>query len=116
LHVGNPQPIDVGGPDAESKPPVHLQITGTINPLVGAFAVSTVTSPFAQEPNGTIDISASGIRGSGITELRPDLASRLDGSGLTDGQFKAQFQVRAKLDRRGARYFDLSKHFNSMVS
>jgi hypothetical protein len=111
LRVSNPQPIEIGGADAESKPPVHLQIAGKINPLVNAFAVSTVAAPFAQEPTGTIDITASGIRGSGITELRPDLASALDGSGLTDGQFKAQLQVRAKLDRRGARYFDLSKPF-----
>jgi hypothetical protein len=111
VRVSNPQPIELGGADAESKPPVHLQVTGKINPIINAFTVTTVASPLASEPTGTIDIAASGIRGSGITELRPDLASTLDGSGLTDGRFKTQLQLNAKLDRHGPRGLDLSKPF-----
>ena len=76
-------------------------MTGAINPVIGRFKVNIDTAPLAQEPTMTIEVSASGIRGSGVTELIPQLATNLDGSQMTDGRFHAKAELHAKFDLRG---------------
>jgi hypothetical protein len=116
LRLHNLSRIEMGGPQADARPPVRLELTGKIAPVVGQIALNATMTPLAAEPAGTITLNVSGIRGSGITELLPKLAEKIDGTGLTDGQFHTQLQLRAKLDKRGPRDIDLSRPFTLDVA
>ncbi len=115
VRLHNPQPIVVGGPDAANEPPVMIDLTGKVAPVVGSFDVKLAATPFATSPAGTIDLSAAGIRGAGVTELIPTLKKQLNGDGLTDGRLSAQLATQIKFDRRGPRDFDLSRGFQADV-
>jgi hypothetical protein len=111
VRLRNESPIQLGGPNASNQPPVRLALTGAIAPVVGTFQISASATPFATAPAGTIDVRASGIQGSGVTDLLPGLRDHLKGDALTDGRFNTQLQAQLKFDRRGPRDFDLSRGF-----
>jgi hypothetical protein len=112
LEVKNTAPITLGGPYPESQPMAHLLITGTLDPVVKQFKLTIDAAPLAPEPVATIEITASGIQGKGVTDLFPGLSNQLDGSGMIDGRFHAWAQVHAKFDRRGPRDFDPTRPFD----
>ncbi len=101
LDVHNVGPIDLGGPNAESQPPATIQIAGRIDPVIGRFVVDMQLSPFAHQPSASVDLTATGIRGNGLTELFPSLKDRIDGSAMTDGRFHSHLQLHGQFRRRG---------------
>jgi hypothetical protein len=116
LQVKNIEPISLGGPNADSQPPTKIQVTGAIDPLVSKFDTKLEAQPFANEPVANIDLTASGIRGAGLTDLLTELAKYLNGKEMTDGRFHATVQTRAKFNRRGPRDFDLARGFDLDLS
>jgi hypothetical protein len=112
VRLRNVTPLVLGGATAESQPPVKLELTGRATPVVSHFGLLAEASPFATEPAASLELTADGIRGQGITEFLPDLAERIDGSRLTDGRFRASAQAHAKFARRGPRDFDLARGFD----
>jgi hypothetical protein len=110
--VKNAGRIEVGGEDAANRPPVVVQVSGAIDPIVGRFNVAIKSVPLAPESSLSIDIAASGIRGDGLTKLAPPLKGMIDGAGMTDGQFKTHLEMTGKFARRGPAEFDLSKPFD----
>jgi hypothetical protein len=112
INVKNAARIEVGGEDAANRPPVVVQVSGAIDPIVGRFNVALKSVPLAPESSLSIDIAASGIRGDGLTKLVPPLKGMIDGTGMTDGQFKTHLEMTGKFARRGPAEFDLTKPFD----
>lgn len=109
LQLRNLEPVSLGGPKAESQPPVKIELTTAIDPLASDVKLLAEAAPFATEPVAKLDLTASGLTGRAVTDLFPDLATQIDGSRLTDGRFRTQVQAHAKYDRRGPRDFDISR-------
>jgi hypothetical protein len=109
LRLRNVDPVSVGGPKAETQPPVKIELTTAIDPLTPNVTLTAEAAPFAMEPTAKLDLTARGITGRAVTDLFPDLASKIDGSGMTDGRFRTAVQALAKYDRRGPRDFDISR-------
>ncbi|MCE9592879.1 MAG: DUF748 domain-containing protein [Planctomycetes bacterium] len=105
-------PIELGGPEAESRPPVRLQLVGQVEPVAGQLDLTAELTPFANEPGIDLKLAVSGIRGQGLTELLPELAQQIDGSQLTDGRFNVRLQSHVRYNRRGPRDFDMSRGFD----
>jgi hypothetical protein len=105
----NVDPVSLGGPKADTQPPVKIELTTAIDPLTSDVKLLAEAAPFANEPAAKLDLTASGITGRAVTDLFPDLAPKIDGSHLTDGRFRTQVQAHAKYDRRGPRDFDISR-------
>ncbi|HEY7091094.1 MAG TPA: DUF748 domain-containing protein [Tepidisphaeraceae bacterium] len=112
LNVKNVGRIEVGGPEAQSRPPAEVQVSGKIEPLVDSFNLDTKVVPFAQQPSANITLSASGIQGDGLTKLVPSLKQHLDGAAMTDGRFQTKVELLGKFARRGPVEYDLTKPFD----
>src|SRR5438045_3175182 len=83
---------------------------GAIQPVVKRFVVNVLGSPFASQPAVQLTVSAEGIDGAGITSVAPELHDRIDGGGMTDSRFVAQFEAQAtKIERKGSAGFVLDK-------
>lgn len=106
-------PLAIGGPNADSLPPVQLQIDGAVDPIVSKLAIAIRSVPFAAEPSLDIDVAASGIKGKGLTDVMPSLASTIDGSQMTDGAFHAHLATTINYGRRGPRDIDLARGFTA---
>lgn len=104
-------PIEAGGKNAEAAPPIQMELTGRVDPIVGSVAVKTQAAPFAQQPSAQVDVALTGIRGQGLTDLIPQLRDQLDGAKLTDGQFRTRVEAAARFSRRGAGDLDLTRGF-----
>lgn len=105
----NKGPVELFGDDPQSRPPVDLDLVGKIAPVVGEFTVATQIAPFASQPTLQVAVTASGINGSGLTDVLPELWEYIDGSELTNGRFAASIEVIAKFARRGPAEWDFSK-------
>ncbi|MDP9175054.1 MAG: DUF748 domain-containing protein [Planctomycetota bacterium] len=116
LKLLNRKQIQVLGDDAASRPPVELAFSGAANPLIESIKADLQISPFAEAPALDVDINVSGIRGSGLTDLVPELKPHIDGSTLTDGRFKARFQSAIHRHRADLLDFDLTKGFDLDLS
>jgi hypothetical protein len=97
------------GKDLESNPPTQLELTGTINPIVDSFTLAARATPFSRQKTFGIDLAASGIHGKGLTDLVPELQPKIDGAGLTAGQFHAALDGTLKLETVDPASFDLSR-------
>jgi hypothetical protein len=115
VRLWNPKPLDMGGQTPYSTP-VPIQLTGAITPVVGKFVVNFTATPFQQQPTITADLSVSGIRGQGVTEVAPQFADRLDGTGMTDGRIVGSLRTTIDFSRRGPRDFDLARGFTADTS
>src|SRR4051812_8260838 len=113
VRVRNRKRIEIFGKDSQSRPPVDLEVTGRIDPLVRSFAVAAVAAPFASPSTLVLDASAAGINGDGIAAVAPELKSRFDGTGLTDGRFNARLEATAKFSRVGPVQYDFGKPFDA---
>ena len=112
LRVYSPQPLEIGGPDPQSRPPVVIILKTGLSPIVETVSITTTARPFDDEPGVQIDIAAAGIQGRGLTELLPEMKEQLDGSQLIDGRFRAHAEAKARFARRGPRDFDLGRGFD----
>jgi hypothetical protein len=111
LRLRNLSRIEMLGRSPASRPPVKLELTCKADPVVGGIKVETQIAPFAEQPTLQVDLSADGIKGEGLTALVPELKDQIDGSGMTDGRFKAKFEAQAKVDRRTPLDFDPQRPF-----
>ncbi len=112
LRLQNTARIECLGPDAADRPPVKLQLTGRIDPLVESLKVDVSAAPFAGEPSLQVDFLADGISGAGLTALAPELKSRLDGSPLTAGELSFSVDLGGSWRRRLPWDFDLARGAN----
>jgi len=90
---------------------MQFRLTGATPPVVGAFDLQIQAAPFGQEPAGSLEFSARGIRGAGITEVWPGLRERIDGRPLTDGRVSFKCSAVYHGRRRHAFDFALEKGF-----
>jgi hypothetical protein len=116
LQISNSNRIKLLGDDPHAGPPVDLQISGAIDPLVKTLDVRASLTPFAEQPRATFDVNLSGIRGDGVTDLFPSLKSQLDGSAMTDGRFAAHLSLLLRREIHDPLDFDLSGGFGLDVS
>jgi hypothetical protein len=116
LRLRNVERVELGGPKAESLPPTKIELTTAAEPLARRITLTAQAAPFAMEPVAKLDLNAEGISGRAVTDLRPDLAAKIDGGKLTDGKFSTSVEAHAKFDRRGPRDFDLSRGFQLDVA
>jgi hypothetical protein len=110
IRLHNPDPIDLGGTTPYSTP-TKLQLTGSISPIVGNFTVNITAAPLQQQPVLTADLSVTGIRGQGVTDVAPQFSDILDGSGMTDGRITASAKATVDFSRHGPRDFNLMRGF-----
>ena len=112
FHVATAKPISLGGKDSFAHDPIVAKITGSIDPIVGHFAVDATASPFAQEPTAKVDLKLSGINGKGLLRAIPEMAGTVDGSPLSEGQFTTHLETSLHLQRRTPTDFDFAHGFD----
>ena len=109
LRLHNVNRIDWLGKTAANKPPTHLQFACKVDPLIEHVRVDAIVSPFARQPNLQIDFAATGVHGEGLTDLVPELKSKINGGSMTDGTVTAHLEAEARFDRKNALDFDVSR-------
>jgi Domain of Unknown Function (DUF748) len=97
LHLRNTSKIAWLGRDTEANPPTDLELTGRLDPLADLLKVEVHVVPFSRQKTLAVDFALTGIHGDGLTELNPQLASRIDPAGLKSGQFTASMTAALKL-------------------
>jgi hypothetical protein len=112
VQIANVGKLEVGGPDPQSRPPAQIKVTGKLDPLVDAFDVQTKLTPFAQQPSVVIDLTASGVKGEGLTKLAPQIKSLIEGGQLTDGRFRTHVEASGKFVRHGPYEIDFAQPFD----
>ncbi|MGD0462945.1 MAG: DUF748 domain-containing protein [Tepidisphaeraceae bacterium] len=108
LEIRNIKSIALLGRDPESNPPTEIQITGGIDPVADQFAVDVKATPFSRQKAFGVDLTVSGIHGAGLTAVAPQLAAKIDGRGMTNGQFQASLLATLKLQTHLPSDFDFS--------
>jgi len=108
LEIRNVKPIAWLGRDPESNPPTEIKVTGGIDPVAGQFVVDVKATPFSRQKTFGMDLAVSGIRGAGLTAVAPQFASKIDGQGMTNGQFQASMLATLKLQTNLPTDFDFS--------
>ncbi|MBN2489768.1 MAG: DUF748 domain-containing protein [Planctomycetes bacterium] len=111
VRLGNDERIELLGEDPEEHRPIRLRLTGSAQPVVGAFCLAVEASPFAPEPLAKAVVDVTGIQGDGLTRVLPPLAARLDASGLDDGRLAARVEALLRFRRRHSLDFDLGSSF-----
>ncbi|MCC6240544.1 MAG: DUF748 domain-containing protein [Phycisphaerales bacterium] len=106
--IANEGAVRLLGADPASLPPVHLVVTGQLDPLIQQIHLDTVAAPFANEPTLTMDLNLTGINGQGVIAIAPQLAGRIDPSGLTEGSFTTHLEATARWQRRGPADFNFA--------
>jgi hypothetical protein len=106
-------PIELAGPKPTENPPLELSFKGEIAPLVGSAAVGVYVTPFASSPEVKLDLNLTGVRGSGLTDLVPELRPHIDGSPLIEGSLIAQLTGTLELDRRNPTDLNLARGFGA---
>lgn len=113
--IGNTQPLQLLGLDAQSKPAIQLLVKGSITPILDSLSAQIQLAPFAAEPNMVLDLDVQGIHGQGLTEVLPELASSIDGTALKAGRLRGQLHLTVNPKRRNVLDWDLSKPFSGML-
>jgi hypothetical protein len=109
LEIRNVKPIALLGRDPESNPQTEVQITGGIDPVADQFAVDVKATPFSRQKTFGMDLTVSGIHGAGLTAVAPQFASKIDGQGMTNGQFQASMLATLKLQTNLPTDFDFTR-------
>ncbi len=107
------RPIELAGPKPTENPPLELNFTGEIAPLVGGGTIRVYATPFAAFPEVKLDLNLTGIRGTGLTDLIPELRPHIDGSTLTEGSLVATLSGTLELDRRNPTDLNLARGFGA---
>ncbi|MGQ0553138.1 MAG: DUF748 domain-containing protein [Planctomycetota bacterium] len=111
LWLRAPQPLRLLDAQPDELPPLELRLNAGVAPVLRDLDLRLLLSPWAARPEASLELLASGLRGAGLTELRPALAATLDGSGLRDGRLSAALHAELSLLRRRPTDFDLSNGF-----
>jgi hypothetical protein len=101
VRLRNTSRVELLGDDANNRPPVEIELSGQVDPLIQKFDVRAKASPFARTPTAEVSIAAAGISGQKLVRLMPELEKQLDGAPLRDGTFAAKFEGQAKVEQAG---------------
>ena len=88
------------GTDPASQPPIELRLSTELAPIASSIVVTTRLAPFALKPDFAVSLAIDGLRGAGLTRVAPDLAAKLDGTGLVDGHATATATLALRTGRR----------------
>lgn len=110
------QKFEMGGADAENRPPVDLNLKCRPSPLADSLTLGAKIAPFAQRPSVKIDLAAVGIKGEQLLTAFPELKPKIDGAKLTDGRLKMEFKTEMKIDHRDLLRLDFSRPFDADMS
>jgi hypothetical protein len=102
----SPEPLILADSSREDLQSARLELRASAEPVLRSLAMDVSIDVAAARPNLRLDLKADGLRGSGLTEVLPELAEKLDGSGLSDGSFSAKFLADLSWPRRGPLDFD----------
>ncbi len=109
LRLASVGPVELLGDEPEARPPVKLEITGRVDPILGSIRVGVEALPFAAEPALKVDVGVEGIRGEGILAVLPELREALTAAPLADGRFKGGLEASVKVTRRSPLEADLAR-------
>ena len=116
VRLVNTAPWSLLGEAAETQHPVGLRFTGQALPVLNAFRVDIELEPFAVDPRIDVQVELTGLQGTGLTAVLPDLTSVLDGTGLQDGRAGASFEATLRQKRRQPWELDFAKPFGAEVT
>ena len=113
FHIRNRNPIEMLGPDPESRLPIQIDIQGRIDPVMDDLTIMTESSLWITEPLIKIDLDGRGINSAGLLAVLPELVDQMEGSNLSDGRVKGKMQLSLKWDRRNALDFNFNQVFQA---
>ena len=99
----------------EALPPLRLLLTGHVLPVAKEIKIEIEAAPWQAPATLAVSLDVGGLRGEGLTELRPALLETLDGSGLRDGRLSAALHAEIDARRRGPARYDWSQGFGARV-
>ncbi len=100
LVLENTKPVRLLGPDPAAQPAIELRLSTEVAPVASSIVVTARLAPFALEPDFAVSLAIDGLRGAGLTRVAPELAAKIDGSGLVDGHASASTVLALKTGRR----------------
>ncbi|HEX5008800.1 MAG TPA: DUF748 domain-containing protein, partial [Planctomycetota bacterium] len=106
--LSNPEPLVLLDRRVDDLAPCKLELRASALPLARALDADLFLDASSSRPGFTLDLRAEGLRGAGLTEVLPELAASVDGSGLADGSFHAHLGAELSWPRRGPLDLDLS--------
>jgi len=95
----------------EELAPLVLHLGGALQPVIGELDVTATLEPYAADPHVRVKGRAAGLSGTGLVALVPELAEKLDGSGLENGEATGSLDVTLHARRRGPLQFDWDSGF-----
>jgi hypothetical protein len=113
LKLRNLKRIELLGENPSANPPIELDLSGRIDPLVKNLAVKTIAAPLAPQATLDIDVTVTGISGEGLTRILPELANQLDGKSLSDGRFAMKLEGSARFEKKSPTEPDFTKPFDA---
>lgn len=116
LSLKNVAPIELLGDEPSARPPVDLQLRGAVENLVDSISADAHLAPFAAEPLAKVNVDINGIHANELTKLMPDLAGKVDGTGLSNGRFTTSAEAHFAYTRRGAMGIDLTRDITAEVA
>ena len=111
VRLSTPAPLTLLDATPEKLPPIELELTGRAEPVVAQGRLGLKLEPWIPDPELSLEFEANGLRGQGLTEVLPDLAEVLDGSGLDGGRLSGALQAVMRIRRRNPTDFDLASGF-----
>ncbi len=101
--------IELLGTKPEERPAFDLVLATKLDRLVESVKAKSTLRPFAREPIVKLNLDVTGIHGSEVTSLIPQLAEHIDGQGLSDGRFTTDLDAQLFFTRRGLFGIDLTR-------
>ncbi len=93
--------IEMLGDNPNRRPAFDLTVSGGVEKLVDSLQASATLAPFASQPRAKVAVNVTGIHGNEIITLLPELATHIDGQGLSDGKFTTEAEAQFSFVRRG---------------
>ena len=107
-------PVSCLGDQPDAQPPIRLELTAAADPIADHLMVDVTSSPFTlRRPEATINFALTGIHGSGLVALAPQLGHRINGAGLSHGVLSGELSLRTIIDRRSPLDFALVRPFDA---
>lgn len=102
LEVVNREPLVAGGSEAEVQPPCRLSLSGSVAPVVSAYAIQVDLTLRPSAPAIAVTWAVAGIQGKGLAAAIPELAAGdVDAAEIADGRFRGRAWFEGRPLRRG---------------
>lgn len=113
--VTHEKPLQLLSRTPEELEPLEIQLTSSVSPIIREATANLAVALWEEDARVKLDWQVDGIRGQGLTEVLPELAESLDGSGLQDGRATGILEARLIGMRRNPLDFDLRNGFGFEV-